>query len=78
MSSTELDISHLTKIELTAEDKQILAGLGDWLSSAVFGPKTNTCADKSLGEKWALLSEMDLVKKVRSLFICLGNSWLRV
>lgn len=63
MSSAELDISHLTQKELSPKDKKILVGLQDWLSTAVFDPKNNICADKSLGDKWALLSEMDLIKK---------------
>lgn len=60
MSSAKLDVSHLKQKELSAKDTRILAGLEDWLSSAVFDPKSNICTDKSLGEKWALLSEMGL------------------
>ena len=74
MSSAELDIPHLTQKEMSPKDKKILAGLEDWLSSAVFDPKSNICADKSLGDKLALLSEMDLIKKVVSLFLCLNFS----
>ncbi len=65
--------SHTERTE-RAEDQKILAGLEDWLSSAVFDPKSNICADKSLGEKWALLSEIDLIKEVRLLFHCLDFS----
>jgi len=68
MSSAELDISHLTQKELSPKDKKILEGLEEWLSSADFDPRTNTCTDKRLVEKWALLCEMDLIKKVRVLF----------
>lgn len=64
MSSAELNISHLTQNELSSKDKTILAGLEDWLSSAVFDPTSHVCADKDLSEKWALLKEMDLIKKV--------------
>ena len=70
MSTAEPPIPHLTQQELSDKDKGILAGLENWVSHAVFDPTTNTCIDKSLGEKWALLCEMDLIKKVRVLFQC--------
>ncbi len=47
-----------------------MEGLEDWLSSAEFEPITNICTDKRLSEKWALLREMDLAKKVGILSQC--------
>jgi hypothetical protein len=67
MSAAGPPIPHLTQQELSHKDKGILAGLEDWLSQAIFDPKSNMCTDKSLGEKWALLCDMDLVKEVRIL-----------
>ena len=70
MSTVEPPIPHLTQQKLSDNNKRILAGLEDWLSHVVFDPKSNICTDKSLGEKWALLCEMDLIKKVRILLQC--------
>ena len=64
MSSAELVVTHLTQQELSQKDKDILAVLKDWVAVAEFNSKTNVCTDRNLGEKWTLLSEMDLVKKV--------------
>ncbi len=70
MSSTGTAIPHLTQQRLSPKDKAIMEGLEDWLSSAEFEPITNICTDKRLSEKWALLREMDLAKKVGILSQC--------
>ena len=60
---------HLTQHELSRKDKDILAGLEDWLSHAVFDSKNNICIDARLSEKWELLCGMDLIKEVRALLL---------
>ncbi len=70
MSTTEQATPHLMQDPLTDNDKGILKGLEDWLSHAVFDPKSNICIDKSLGKTWNLLCEMDLIKKVGLFFQC--------
>jgi len=64
MSTAAPLIPHLTQQKLSDKDKGILAGLEGWLSQAVCDPKSNTCTDKSLSEKRALLCDMDLTKEV--------------
>lgn len=63
MSTTDPPIPHLTQEELSEGDKGILAGLEGWVSHAAFDPTSNICTDSSLREKWALLCNMDLIKK---------------
>lgn len=62
MSTAGLPTEHLTQQELSEKDKGILAGLESWLCHAVFDARSSTCTDSSLGEKFALLREMDLAK----------------
>lgn len=67
MSTAEPAISHLTQQELSERDKATLTGLEKWLSKAKFEKKKENCelcVDKELDEKWALLRDMDFIKKV--------------
>lgn len=56
--------AYLTQEELSAADKAVLAGISEWLSHADFDPNTNVCIDKSLQEKWALLRDIEFIRKV--------------
>ena len=70
MSTPEPVISHLTQQELSEKDKATLAQLETWLSKAEFEKKKENielCVDKELNDKWALLRNMDFIKKVRCL-----------
>lgn len=68
MSTAESVILHLTQQPLNGGDKDILAGLVDWVSKANFADqydKTfNVCADDERPNKWELLKEMELIKTV--------------
>lgn len=75
MTTVEPPIAHLTQQELSDNDKRILAGLEDWLSQVGFDSQSHICTDQSLGEKWALLCEMDLIKKVRALLQGQSFNW---
>ncbi|KAL9593260.1 MAG: hypothetical protein Q9179_005988 [Wetmoreana sp. 5 TL-2023] len=57
---------HLTQVELSVKDKQILAELVEWLSDADFDARTNKYIDKGLVDKWALLREMDFIQQFGS------------
>jgi hypothetical protein len=74
MSMVDVFIStaHLTQQELREKDKGILPGLVTWISHAAFDPTSNVCIGSGLAEKWALLLEMDLIKKVRASFLSLN------
>ena len=70
MSTVKPDIPHLTQEKLGDKDKTILAGFVEWLAGATFRKKKTTddfelCVDSELPEKWKLLEDMDLVKKVQ-------------
>ena len=68
MSTEESATSHLTQQELSEKDRLILRDLESWLSQAKFEKKKENielCVDKALNEKWALLRNMDSIKRVR-------------
>jgi len=68
MLTAKSDILHLAQRPLDGGDKDILAGLVDWVSKAKFADqhdKTfNVCADDERPNKWELLKEMELIKTV--------------
>lgn len=64
MNTAGPSAAHLTQEKLSDKDKEILAGLQDWVSHADFEPKSKICIDKSLGEKRPLIYGLDVMKKV--------------
>ncbi len=69
MSTTKSALWHLKQEKLESEDQEILTGIEDWVSKAKFEKKNaddfELCVDNGLSDKWKLLKDMDLIKKVR-------------
>ena len=66
-STAEPARSHLAQQALSSKDKAVLAELEKWLPTARFekcATNVEICVDKELPTKWALLMDMDLVKRV--------------
>lgn len=76
--STEEVILHLTQKPLNVGDKDILAGLVDWVFKANFADQNdktfNVCADGERPNKWELLKEMKLIKTVEYSLPTIRNS----
>ena len=58
-------MAHLAQEPLSQKDKEVLAGLTDWVTHTAFNPITNVYTDRGLAEKKRVkLYQIDLIKKV--------------
>ena len=65
MSTTDPLTLHFMQQNLSDKDKDIPTGIKHWLNHATFDPTNGLCIDENWDSIWVLLTDMDVVKKVK-------------